>query len=239
MHTWGSPTTSSIELAHRSTNRAFSLVELIISMGLASFILTAVLTTFLMIGRISKNIQNYTEIEAKARKSLETMSREIRLAFAVTSYSTTSFSISIPDSTSTVPDTTSGSAPLYNQSSASGAYSVTYSFDSTNHIITRTGPPIFNPTGTSTTETFISNVYQIPNLSNNDVFNYYHRYVAATSVTDPGGVGYANGYETNTATSTTEIQQIEVKFLVKESAATVKDATNKVLSARFILRNKM
>ncbi|MEO7597797.1 MAG: hypothetical protein ABIV50_02610 [Opitutus sp.] len=219
------------------STRGFTLVELLIAAGLSAFILVGVLSSFLMMGRISANIQNYTEIENNARKALEIMSREIRAAFTVTSYSTTSFSISLPDSTGSTPSLAAGTAPLYNQLAGSGAYSVTYTYDATNKRITRTGPPVYDPTGTSTTTTFISNVQQITGLANNDVFNYY-RYVNTGAAL---GQGYVNGYTGNTVTSpnpTTAIQQIEVKFLVNRQSTTVTKATNKVLSARFILRNK-
>lgn len=233
MRTWASQTSFGID-RRPLPGGGFTLVELIVSMGLASFILVAVLTTFLMLGKVTRSIQNYTEIEAGARKSIETMSREIRLAFVVTNYSATSFTVSIPDSTGTTPDTTvaAGANNLYNQSAAYGAYQVTYAYDATNNQITRTGPPVYNPAGTSTTSTLVRNVELI---AGNNVFNYYHRYATASH----SSTGYVNGYENNLATSATDINQIEVKFLLKETTQTVADATNKVLSARFILRNKL
>jgi len=200
-------------------------------MGLASFILVAVLTTFLMLGRVTRNIQNYTEIEAKGRKALELMSREIRAAFYISSYSATSFTASIPDSTGTTPDTTgvAGAYNLFNQLPASGAYQVRYTFDSASSTISRA---VDTGTGFGTPAIFISNVQQI---QGSNILNYYHRYPGVSH----SSTGYFNGYETNLATSATDINQIEVKFVLRETARTVTDATNKVLSARFILRNKL
>jgi prepilin-type N-terminal cleavage/methylation domain-containing protein len=202
---------SSTPRIKRAGLRGFTLVEVLISSALASVIFLGVLTTFLMMGRNGVNLQSYTELEAQARKALELFSREVRLAYAVTAYSSTSVSLSIPDTSA---------------SRTTLLYSVTYTFDTTNNRFTRTGPPADNPAGTSATTTLISNVRQ---LSGTNPFNYY-RYVT--------GGGYATGYTTNTAANATEIKQIEINFVAQRSNTTVVTATDKVMSARFIVRNK-
>ena len=194
-----------------------------IGASISCFLLLGVLTTFLLMGRTSANIISYTDIEAKARQALEMFSRECHNAYNVTSNSTSSVTLWIPDTTSTDPKGTSGT----------GNYSVTYTFDTTNNKLTRTGPPIDNPSGTSAATDLVTGVYQAPGSSS--YLNYY-RYVKPTSY--PVGQGYTDGFTTNTATSVTEIKQIEVSFLLKRTNVTVTSATNKVLSARFILRNK-
>jgi hypothetical protein len=179
-----------------------------ISAAIATFILLAVLTSFLMLGRTGANIQNYTELEDEARKALETFSRDARLAVSVASgYSSTSVTLSIPDTTA---------------SRTSIAYTATYTFDAANQKFTRT----ITPTGgTATTTTLVNNVQQITGVN---PFNYY-RYVTT---------GYQSGFGSNTAGNVVEIKQIEVNFLAKRTSSTVASASNKVLSARFILRNK-
>ena len=193
-----------------------------IGTSISSFLLLGVLTTFLLMGRSSANIINYTDIEAKARQALEMFSRECHNAYNVTSNSTTGVTLWIPDTTSTDPKGT-----------GTGSYSVTYAFDTTNNLLTRTGPPIDNPAGTSSTSTLITGVHSAPGSS---AFLNYYRYVRPT--TYPVGQGYFDGFTTNTATSAREIKQIEVSFLLRRTNVTVTSATNKVLSARFILRNK-
>jgi hypothetical protein len=183
----------------------------LIATSLASILLAGVLTTFLMMGRNGVNLQNYTELEAQARKALELFSREVRLAYAVTAYSSTTVTLSIPD-------TSSNRTTLL--------YSVTYTFDTGTNKFTRTGPPADNPAGASSTTTLISNVRQI---SGTNPFNYY-RYVTSG--------GYQTGYTTNTAANTTEIKQIEINFVAQRASTTVVTATDKVMSARFIVRNK-
>jgi prepilin-type N-terminal cleavage/methylation domain-containing protein len=239
---------------HRS-NRAFTLVEILVCAAISSIIIAGVLSTFLTMGRISANVQNYSEIEADARKALEIMSREMHLAFNVENYSANSVTLTLPDSAGNTPSlATTGSPPLpappfYNQQSTQGspltlaslAYSVTYAYDSTNKRITRSVNPASNDPYANTFEliggvpTMATNVEQV---AGTNVFNYY-RYVTPTA-TAPGQ-GYANQYNGNNVTgysSPSSIQQIEVKFFIKRKSVTVTSATNKVLSARFILRNK-
>ena len=110
---------------------------------------------------------------------------------------------------------------------------MTYAFNPANKVLTRTGPPIDNPAGSSATTTLISGVELVPGMTS---FLHYFRYVRQT--TYPPGQGYLDGFTTNTAANRLEIKQIEVSFLLKRKDVTVVAATNKVLSARFILRNK-
>ena len=192
-----------------------------IGASISSFLLIGVLSTFLLMGRTSANIVNYTDIEAKARESLEYFSREVHNAHAVASYSGTSVTLNTPD-TSADPHGT-----------GTGAYTVTYAFDPVNKLLTRTGPPIDNPAGISETTALISGVELVPGRTS---FLEYFRYVRQT--TYPLGQGYVDGFSTNTAANKLEIKQIEVSFLIRKRDITLVAATNKVLSARFILRNK-
>jgi len=209
--------TSSILPIKRNSKSGFTLIELLVSAGLSAFILVGVLTSFLMLGRVSKNIQNYTEIEATARKSLEIMSREVRSAYNVAAgYTGTSVTLMIPDSSS-------------NRTAL--AYTVTYAYDASNSRITRavnSGTPV----------SFVTGVQRLSSATTDDPFQYY-RFNNTTYPTP--GQGYVNGYSSNTVaigSPTSAIQQIEVKFIVKRQSATVTGATNKVLSARFVIRNK-
>ncbi len=181
---------------------------------ISSFLLVGILSTFLLMGRSSANIVNYTQIEAKARQSLELFSREARLAYQVSAYSNDSVTLHIPDNTSNPRGT------------GAGAYTVTYAFDTANSRMTRA------ENGGTAVE-LVTGVDQVPGTA---FFNYY-RYVRPTTYANVGE-GYFTGFTTNTATSAREIKQIEVSFLLRRQNVTVATATNKVLSARFILRNK-
>lgn len=195
--------------------RGFTLTELIVSTTISGFILAGVLAAFLMLGRTGANIRNYTEVEEKARGALERFSREARLAYQVNAASATSVTLSIPDATA-----------IRDQL----GYKVTYTLDTVNKRFTRT---VENPPGTmQPADILIRDVEPIPGLN---AFNYY-KYVNPT--TYPTGGGYFDGFTTNVAASLPEVKQIEINFVLKRKAVTVTEATNKVLSARFILRNK-
>src|SRR5688500_11834783 len=157
--------TSFIRRTDRRHQFAFTLVELIVGASMSSILMVCIVSTFVMMGRVGANIRNYTEIEAKARKSLEQFSREVRVAYGVTAYSGTSVTLSIPDTTAT------------RNGTGTGAYSVTYAFNSGTGEFTRTGPPIDAPSGTVATTTLISGIQAI---SGTNFLNYY-RYVRQTS----------------------------------------------------------
>ena len=217
-------TDSRISFIRRTSNRSqrgFTLVELLNGATISGFSMAGVISTFLLLGRTGANIRNYTEVEAKARVAVELFGRDVRSAYAMTSNSTSSVTLRIPDTTS-VRDGTAGADD----------YSVTYTFDAANKLLTRTGPPANEPNGTPSTTTLVTGVCQIPGTS----FLSYYKYV--NNPTANPGYGYTNGIGTNTAASVREVKQIEVSFLLARKNATVATASNKVLSARFILRNK-
>jgi type II secretory pathway pseudopilin PulG len=217
MEKMDSPTSSTLR-TKRNRRGGFTLVEILIGASISSFLMVGVLSTFLLMGRTSANLINYTRLETNARKALEKFSSEVHQAYAVgTGYSATSVTLSLPDNTS-------DRVPA--NPTANGAYSVTYAYDSVNNRLTRA-------VNGGTAETFIDDVYQI---SGTPIFNYY-KYVNAATLPNVGE-GYHNAVTTNTASNLREIRQIEVSFLLKRKDVTVVAATNKVFSARFILRNK-
>jgi Tfp pilus assembly protein PilW len=204
-----SPTFSTPPTERRRAG-GFTLVELLISFGLASVIMAGVMTTFVMMARTGVLAQNYSELEVEARKALELFSREARMANGITAYGANSVTFTIPDTT-------------WNRTS--NLYSVTYSFDTATKKFTRTGPPITDPTGAAATTTLVTNVLPIGSTD----FIRYFRYVTS---------GYSTGFTSNYATSALEIKQIELNFIAQRTQTAVATATDKVLSARFILRNK-
>lgn len=183
-----------------------------VAAGLTGMVLVGVLSAFLMIGRTSANAANYSELETQARRALELFSREVRMAYQVPSLSSSSVTLNITD-TST--------------SRTSLAYPVTYAFDAANSRFTRTGPPPDDPSGTPATTILMSGAQEL--TPGAGIFTYY-RYVNHTN--------YSNQYTYDTTTNPVEVKQIEINFVAQRTSVTVATATNKVLSARFILRNK-
>ena len=80
-------TTSLNNRATRSIRRpraGFTLVEVMISAGLAGAVLVAVLTSFLMIGRSGAVLYNYIGMEEEARRGLEKFGQDTRMASGLT-----------------------------------------------------------------------------------------------------------------------------------------------------------
>lgn len=93
----------------RGSIRGYTLTEILVSTGISSFILVAILQTFLMMGRSSYNSANYCIMESESRRAMETFSQEIRMAGDITWNSSTSITLTVP---------------------GSSTYTVTYAYDS-------------------------------------------------------------------------------------------------------------
>jgi prepilin-type N-terminal cleavage/methylation domain-containing protein len=87
------------------TARGFTLVEVLISVSLASLLTLAAMTSFLFTLRGERSLANYSEMNARARLVLEKMGRDFRMAGDVPAggFSSSSILIKVPtDSTATV-----------------------------------------------------------------------------------------------------------------------------------------
>jgi Tfp pilus assembly protein PilW len=67
----------------RRPGAGFTLAEVMISAALACFILAGVMSTFLFLGRSEANTQNYNDLEAQTRKTLEIFAEDTRQASAI------------------------------------------------------------------------------------------------------------------------------------------------------------
>lgn len=174
--------------------RGFTMVEVMVSAAIASFILLGILQTFLMIGRSGYNAGNYCVMEAESRRAMETFSEEVRMARNITWNSSTSITLSIPTATS-------------------ATYSVTYAYDSST---TGSTAQCFYRSSGGTTRILVRNVTSFA----------FQRYKLVTS----------SG--SNIATNDLETKQIQLTLQTTMQGTTTAAATNAVLSARYILRNK-
>src|SRR5688500_11915073 len=86
----------------RSRRAAFTLVELMVSGTLGLMLMAGVLTTFLMIGRSSVRIINYSVMEKETRVAFEQLGIDARMASDFTARRTgeviTGFTLTIPTS---------------------------------------------------------------------------------------------------------------------------------------------
>lgn len=166
----------------------FTLVEMMVGAALSSFILAGVLSTFLFLGRSGANLQNYSDMEAQARKGLELFAEDTRQASAITWNSATSVTLVV------------------------NAGSITYAYNSTTRVFTRNGV------------TIISNIRA-------GTFNFKAFNVAGTELP------LATAANLTAASSSTK--QLQISLKASRTSRTVATATNTVLSARYILRNKV
>lgn len=174
----------------------FTIVELMIGASLASFILAAVLSTFLFMGRSGANVQNYNDMEAQARNALEFFAEDTRQGSAVVWSSATSLSLTV------------------------GINTITYSYDSSTRRFTRT--VVVTATNvTTSTRVLVTGITSF-------AFSAYN--ISGNSI------ALSTAAERTTANGTTK--QVQISLEASRTNTTVVAATNTVLSARFILRNK-
>ncbi len=74
----------------------FTLVELLISLGLMMMLTLALLTSFVFIARGDRSLSNYGEMNAQARLMLERLGSDLRSATDVTNFSATSLTLTVP-----------------------------------------------------------------------------------------------------------------------------------------------
>jgi prepilin-type N-terminal cleavage/methylation domain-containing protein len=169
----------------------FTLVEVLVSVAIASITLTGIMSTFVMLGRSSYNAGSYSIMEAQSRRALEMFSEDARRASAITWTSSQNITFTVNSLSGTTTITSS----------------VRYVYDSTAKTFSRT----------SGTQTLVLM---------RDVSDFmYRRYKVVN------GVDY-------TASNDLETKQLQITLRSSRSRSTVVDATNAVLSARVVLRNK-
>lgn len=88
-------------MTNKRQTKGFTLVELMVAVGLSSIILAAVLSTFLMIVRSGMRSSNYSTMEAETRRAFEQLGIDARMAndftATFTSGEITSFTLTIPN----------------------------------------------------------------------------------------------------------------------------------------------
>lgn len=175
------------------SRRGFTLVEVLISAFIGAWILAAVLSAFLFIGRSGANIQNYNDMESQARKALEVFAEDVRQASAITWTSNTDLTLNV------------------------NAVSMRYYYDSTTKTFYR------RDGGTGTTTALVTGITSF-------AFKPYS--ITGTEIT-----ALSTAADRVTANNTTK--QLQISLQASRTSITVVAATNTVLSARFILRNKV
>lgn len=176
--------------------KGYTLVEVMVATTLASFVMLAIITGFLFLGRSGVNLQNYAEMESQARRAIERFAEDVRVASNATWNSAESVTLTVKTPTG-------------------GTANYTYAYNSAKGTFTRT-----NGASELTLITGIS--------SGSFSFTAYKINTDTISLSDSSAL----------ATASTQTKQIQIALRTVRSNRTVTDATNAVISARFILRNK-
>jgi prepilin-type N-terminal cleavage/methylation domain-containing protein len=80
--------------------RGLTLVEVLISVSLLGLLMTAVLSSFVFLLQGEQSLGNYNAMNADARELLEYLSRDAKSASAVTNFTGTSLTLTVPVNTS-------------------------------------------------------------------------------------------------------------------------------------------
>jgi Tfp pilus assembly protein PilW len=91
-----------ISTARRSRRDAgLTLVELMIAGGIASFVMSGVLSVVLMMGRSGMAAANYADMEAQSRRAVDEFAQDVRMSSNLDWNSSTSVTLTVPDNYTT------------------------------------------------------------------------------------------------------------------------------------------
>ncbi len=194
---------------------------------LSTFILAAVMSTFLFLGRSGANIQNYNDMESQARKALELFAEDIRQASDATWNSNSDVTLTVNGQfiryylSATAP---AGTTPIpgryfYRLPPAATPPAIPGSPSATNLLVSGIVPPVARTSEADTTCTPFFRAYSITGV-------------------ELTALEYAAPSAAELAAVKGSTKQIQISLEAIRSNRTVVAATNTVLSARFILRNK-
>ena len=199
--------------APHQQRRGFTLVEVMICAAIGSFVLAGILSTFVMLVRSSTGLYNYVGMETEARRGLENFSEDSRMASGITWTDNTHVALTVP-----------------HVGSDTYANTITYWWDttagsSTYHYFLRREVDT-DSSGATTTTTTTTLVHDVASFQ-------FDRWQA----------GGATGVQ---ATSDANTDQLQIHLTLRKQASQfgvsgtgVVAATNLVVSARYILRNKL
>ena len=180
-------------LDRRSAARGFTLVEMLVAAFISAFVLTAILSSFLFIGRSAMNIRNYTEMETQGRKMLEYFTEDTRQASSVTWTSSSSLTLVV------------------------NAANITYTYDSSTLTLTRTASGVPNVTVTNI-NTFQFLAYTINGTQITDFSTSAARTTAANT-TKQIQISLAASRNRQTLTSTTSTV-LSARFILRNKKVT-------------------
>lgn len=194
------------------SENAFTLVEVIIGSTIGAFVLAGILSAFVFLVRSSTGLYNYTGMETEARRGLERFSEDTRMASAVAWTDSTRVALTVPHASD-------------NYNNTITYYWDTTSGSSTYHYFMRSEAAT-DSSGASAGTTVTTLIHDVQSFQ-------FDRWQA----------GGTTGVQ---ATANSNTDQLQIHLTLRKqssqwgvSGTAVVAATNLVVSARYILRNKL
>jgi len=175
--------------------RGLTVVELVVSMGIAATVMASVFGSFLFLARSTMISASYAEMDTEARNGLELFAREVRMADDIADFTATGMRLHIP---------AVGATP---------ARWVSYSYDPTSQNFIRNA-------GQPGARAVVRGI---------DIFILKRYSLRVDSITG----------QPMEATNNLETKQLQIQLRAVRAGAARAAATNNVISARYILRNKI
>ncbi len=213
-------TTTPLLIPDRRRRKAgFTLVEIMIGSTISAFILAGILSTFLFMGRSGANVQNYSDMESQARKALEIFAEDSRQAAAITWVSANQIRLTVNGLYHTY---TYADGATTNTGTLTRVITVVATSAVRSTMVLLTG--IVNPVART--------------ASNGATCTPFFRGYNLNGV-EFTAIQYATPTAAELTAASSGTKQIQISMEATRTSRTVVAATNTVLSARFILRNKL
>lgn len=86
--------------SHQQGRRGFTLAEMLFAAAIGTFIMTGVLTTYVLCMRGFRSLSNYNEMQRDGRMALDWFARDIRAGLAISSVTSNSVVVLVPSTVS-------------------------------------------------------------------------------------------------------------------------------------------
>ncbi|HTX66187.1 MAG TPA: type II secretion system protein [Opitutaceae bacterium] len=129
--------------AAAARHRGFSLVEMMVAVSIAAFVIAAMISSYVYMGRNLIRYSNQQDIETEIRRTLQMMAADVHAATDVSSFASSQFTLTMP---------------YVHSDNSVTTYSVTYTYDSGALTITRTVSGTAPPNVTTAALTMLTKV---------------------------------------------------------------------------------
>jgi prepilin-type N-terminal cleavage/methylation domain-containing protein len=193
----------------RRQAEGFTLAEVLVAIAISGMIMTGILASFLMMTRSGADAYYYVGMESEARRALEQFGEDVRMAYAVGTW-TSNQDLKLYMTSKTIASSTKDVRYYYDTNSASSTYK----------CFVRSGPN--RVTGAVETKALIHNV------QSDFVFTGWNKGSTPSKVTTGATVDPVQIWQL----------QLGLTIRGLTFAGTDAKTTNLVVSSRYILRNK-